>query len=301
MRLTLLFRNAVLLGALAAPLGAKAAPDLVISYLSVTPTSVAPGGVVEIVSEIRNIGTGDVPFLGSSIASTVVHLRLVTRITDAVGGDPFPGWGPHVGIPSGAAHRNTTHARIPASKAPGVYFVCADADGDNLVAESDESNNRLCKALTVTANAARVVLPTVVSVLPDLTITDVSVGVVSGVSRQVKVTVRNAGTGPATNFRIDAYQLAPKRWPLLFSVCAHLNYQDACSSVWETGTLAANASRTYSGWVTFPLDHPRGSSERVEFMADGCFAVFDPGLPASCRVAESNESNNTWTATLVVP
>ena len=140
---------------------------------------------------------------------------------------------------------------------------------------------------------------------PDLTITGVSVGAASGISRAVRVTVRNGGTGPAVHFRMDAYQLAPKRWPLLFTSCALTTYPPTgtapCPDVWEPDTLAAGASRTYSGFVTFPAGRVSGSHERVEFMADGCFAATDPGLPASCRVLESNEANNTSGAEVGVP
>lgn len=139
---------------------------------------------------------------------------------------------------------------------------------------------------------------------PDLTITGVSVGAVSGVSRAVQVTVKNIGTAPTVRFRMDAFQTVPRRWPLVFTACA-LTVIPAgtapCPSVWEPVSLAAGASRTYSGFVTFPAGRVSGSRERVEFMADGCFAATDPGLPASCRVLESNEANNTSSAEVGVP
>lgn len=297
MRHSRFLRDAFLVGVLAAPLAAQAQlPDLVISYLTVTPASVAPGGSVEIVSEIQNIGTAGVP-LPATVPPTVsawVDFFLVTGPTDTHG-DRLTGWGPLVAMPPGYVQRYTSHATIPAAKAPGAYFVCADVDPTHRVAESNESNNRLCKPLTVTGGKG--------GGLPDLTIAGVSVGGVTGVSRSVKVIVKNGGTGPATNFRMDAYQLSPKRWQLLFTVCAQTSRggSASCPSVWESGTLAAGASRTYAGWVTFPADHRPGSSERVEFMADGCFPALEPALPASCRVVESNEANNTAVDALGVP
>ena len=140
---------------------------------------------------------------------------------------------------------------------------------------------------------------------PDLTITEVSVGAVSGIGRAVSVTVRNAGTGPATLFKMGALQLGPKRLPLLFEVCA-LTFRPPggttpCQAVWEVGTLDAGASRTYSGFVTFPVETPTKSDQSVEFMADSCFAEADAGLPAWCRVNESNEANNTSIAEVGVP
>ncbi len=321
MRRNRLLLAAVLFAAVAAPLAAQAPlPDLVVSSLTVSPPSVAPGGSLELVSEIRNVGAAEVPFRGPSSSTTAVDIRLMTAITD-VHGDYLAGWGPLRAIPPGGTEHYTSHATVPATKAPGRYLVCVDVDLGHIVTERDETNNRLCRPLTVTGGkggpAFRIpggsagglegvrpgTLPGGVGRLPDLTITGVSVGGVSGVSRAVQVTVRNAGAGPATNFRMDAYQLAPKRWQLLFTVCPQTTRggSASCPSVWESGTLAAGASRTYAGWVTFPADHRPGSSERVEFMADGCFPALEPSLPAACRVAESNETNNTSAVPFVVP
>lgn len=141
---------------------------------------------------------------------------------------------------------------------------------------------------------------------PDLTITGVSVGDVSGISRAVRVTVRNGGTGPAVNFKVMAFQLAPRRWPLLFTTCALTVHPPGgvspCAAVWEAGTLAGGASRTYAGFVTFPAGTAAKPPQRVEFMADGCFPPIEAGtaLPA-CRVPESDETNNTSVAEVGVP
>lgn len=302
------FLAGALAGSFAAPVAAQPkGPDLVISLLAVAPDSVAPGGSIEIVSEIFNIGTVDVPARGPGVTSASVRLRLVTNTADLVGGDEIPGWGPLTAIPAGRGSRHTDRFTIPASKAPGAYFVCADADGGRQVTEFDETNNRRCKPLTLTgAPAIRSAGPPVAPVtkgLPDLVVTAVSVGGVSGLSRSATLTVRNAGAGPATNFRMDAYQLHPKRWQLLFTVCAQTTRggSASCPGVWETGTLAAGATRTYTGWVTFPADHKPGSTEKVEFMADGCFPALEPGLPPACRVVETNETNNTRDVPFGVP
>jgi hypothetical protein len=58
--------------------------------------------------------------------------------------------------------------------------------------------------------------------------------------------------------------------------------------------------RRHTAYVTWPADHASGTSERIEFMADGCFATLEPWLPAYCRVDESNERNNTRSRTVTV-
>ena len=275
-------------------LAQKSLPDLTVTSLVLAPTSVAPGGGIDITSEIRNIGaaTAPVPATVPPSTSAWVDYFLMTSPTDTHG-DRLTGWGPLVAMPPGSAQHYTSHATIPASKAPGSYFVCADVDPTHIVAESNESNNRLCQPLTVTGGKG--------AGLPDLTITGVSVGGVTGISRAVKVTVRNGGTGPATNFggRVTVSEAVA----VALSTCEQTvrGGSASCGSVWETATLAAGASRTYAGWVTFPADHKPKSTEKVEFMADGCFPALEPALPAGCRVAESNEANNTAIEALGVP
>lgn len=310
------------LAPLAAPSAARAAlPDLVVTYFTISPSSVAPGGAIEMVSEIRNIGDAEVPARGPRAASTAVEIRLMRTETDP-SGPLLGGWGPiHAIAPGAPAERYTNHGTIPAGTAPGRWFACVTVDAGRIVTESNESNNRTCRSLIVTGASGPALGVTIAPPhaiegikpgvglppkggLPDLTIVSVSVGGVSGVSRQATVTVRNAGLAPASNFRVDALQLSPKRWPLLFTVCPQTNHAGgsaSCASVWETGTLAAGAVRTYTGWVTFPADHKPKTMEKVEFMADGCFAALEPALPAGCRVAESNESNNSTTAAVGVP
>jgi len=50
---------------------------------------------------------------------------------------------------AGTSALNTT-VLIPATTLPGVYHVCAKADANNTVAESDETNNTQCSAVTLT-------------------------------------------------------------------------------------------------------------------------------------------------------
>ena len=155
------FRDFLLLGALAVPLAAPVAaqaplPDLIVSSLTLAPASVAPGGGIDISSEIRNVGAGTAPLPATVPPSTSawVDYFLVTSITDTHG-DRLTGWGPLVAMPPGSAQHYTSHATIPAGKAPGAYFVCADIDPTHLVAESNETNNRLCRPLTVTGGKRR--------------------------------------------------------------------------------------------------------------------------------------------------
>ncbi|MGH8055964.1 MAG: CARDB domain-containing protein, partial [Candidatus Entotheonellia bacterium] len=49
----------------------------------------------------------------------------------------------------GASNKGSTALTIPAGTAPGSYNILAVGDGDGVVAESNETNNLLKKAITI--------------------------------------------------------------------------------------------------------------------------------------------------------
>ena len=216
---------------------------------------------------------------------------LVTSIADTRTATGSTGWGPLVAMPPGSAQHYTSHATIPAGKAPGAYFVCADVDPTHLVAESNETNNRLCRPLTVTAQARRRE-----GLCSDLTVTDVlrRRRRRGPRSRAVKLAgARTSARRPGHELPDGSrYQLAPRRWQLLFTRAARRRRAAAprpVPSVWEDAArLAAGATKTYSGWVDVPGRPQAGlRPSKVEFMADGMLpGTRAGGCAASCRVAE---------------
>lgn len=145
------------------------------------------------------------------------------------------------------------------------------------------------------------------SAKPDLRIQRLRVVGPVWASLQVQITVRNSGRAAAAPFRTDAYMTTPRRWPLLVTLCPLTRLQQymggaaLCGSPFTVDPLPPGATVTYTAYVTWPTDHASGTSERIEFMADGCFATLEPGLPAYCRVDESNERNNIRIQTVTVP
>ncbi len=142
---------------------------------------------------------------------------------------------------------------------------------------------------------------------PDLRVESLRVVGPVDASVQVQITVRNSGRAPAGPFATDAFMTTPTRYLLLFTLCPLTRAQQAaggsapCASPFTGDPLAPGASVAYTAYITWPVDHLPGTRERVEFMADGCFPPLEPTLPAICRVDESNERNNTRSATLTVP
>ena len=71
------------------------------------------------------------------------------------GGDTFLGSRPVPSLNPGISSAGSTSVVIPAEKAPGSYFLIANADGDGSVPESNEGNNVRTKAITVRARISR--------------------------------------------------------------------------------------------------------------------------------------------------
>lgn len=269
---------------------ALAAPDLVVSQLTVTPAVSDVGAEIEVSTAIQNLGDVPVASPGPGVVSTSADLAVVrTQVAPLYEGTYLLGWGHTDTIPPGGSITYTRRLPVPAGADASAGYICADVDLANRVAESNEGNNRRC--VNFHARAAK----------PNLVIRGVVVGAVSGLSRRVRITVQNTGAAASGDFRVDAYQLAPERWQLSLTECA-LSVRGGsapCGSLW--GSLAPGASRTFTGYVTFPAGRAPGRREIVEFMADGCFARLEPGLPAYCRVDETSEADNTRRAAIAAP
>jgi len=269
---------------------AWALPDLEVSELRVNPFNAEVGEEIVIEMAIRNRGDMPVRSPGPTIVSTSVDLAIMrTAVTPFHEGAYVTGWGTTRDIPPGGVERNTIRIRVPEGGPANAGYICADVDRVNGVRESSETNNRRC--VNFHARAAKA----------NILIRGYTIGAVSGVSRRVRVTLENTGRAAATNFRLDAFALAPRRWPLVVTDCALTTRAGpvACGAIWVT--LAPGERRTVDAWIMFPVDVASGSRQTIELYADGCHPPLDPGLPAFCRVDESNEADNARRIAIVAP
>ncbi|MBI4462341.1 MAG: hypothetical protein HY653_05495, partial [Acidobacteria bacterium] len=87
---------------------------------------------------------------GTADASTTRIYLSINTLLDAndvpLGGRAVPALAP--GVSSSAS----TTLTIPAGTAAGTYYLIAKADGDNVVAETQETNNTYVATILVTAN-----------------------------------------------------------------------------------------------------------------------------------------------------
>ena len=117
-------------------------PDLTVSALT-APASAAAGATISVTDTTKNLSGGPA-FPGTS--NTKIWLS-----TDGVldGGDTLLGARPVPSLNPLASSTGSTSVVIPAAKAPGSYFLIANADADGSVPESNEANNVRTKAITV--------------------------------------------------------------------------------------------------------------------------------------------------------
>jgi subtilase family serine protease len=109
-------------------------PDLTLSTISLSATSVAAGSAVVITDTVANLGAG------AALPSVTRFYLSANAVFDA--GDLVLAPGRAVpGIGGGTTSMGSTSVTIPADTAAGSYYVFAKADGDGAVGESVETNN----------------------------------------------------------------------------------------------------------------------------------------------------------------
>jgi subtilase family serine protease len=123
-------------------------PDLRVTALTV-PLTVSRSVPISVVTTVRNQG-------GQTANASVVRFFLSS--SGALDGTEVPlGATSPATLAPGASFTTTTQLTLPGNTSAGSTFLLARADGDQQVAEADETNNILVKGLTVTVSAATVV------------------------------------------------------------------------------------------------------------------------------------------------
>ncbi|WP_179225471.1 CARDB domain-containing protein [Hymenobacter mucosus] len=225
-------------------------PDFVPSQPTVGTTAVAAGSSLSVSTQLRNQGTG-------AAASSPLGYYLSTNTTFE-STDLLIGSNNGSAVLSGQSYVRSGQYTIPASIAPGTYYLLHVADPQNTVLESDETNNVVSNALTVT------------SALPDLLIAQPSLSASSalpGGTVNATCLLINQGDAMAASSTIGYYLSTDATWGsgdvLLTS--------GAVSSVTSGAVASAAASlRIPAGtpagsyYVLFVADHLAAVSEGVE-------------------------------------
>ena len=234
---------------------------------TVTPPTIPAGSTVTMSSfTVRNSGNGAAgTFQTAYYLSTDSIITSTDQFLLALG---YPAMAPFASVT--AIPRNLT---IPASTAPGSYWIGMLADRTHVIAESNENNNYVRTALTVTA-----ALPDlyVSSGNPALSPTTVEAGRTVNISA---VTIRNQGAGTAGSCSVGYY----------LSTNSTITTSDRFLTSVGIGSLTPGSSFTIASRnLTIPVT-VSASGYYVGILVDRTGAV-----------PESNEGNNTAARALTV-
>ena len=122
----------------------KIGPNLVVSTLTASVSTVAAGAPVTVTDKITNDG-------GGNAASTVTRFYLSVNTTLDVTDVLLSASRSVPGLAPAASSTGSTPLTIPAGTSPGKYYILAKADGDAVVAETSETDNVGSRSIQVTA------------------------------------------------------------------------------------------------------------------------------------------------------
>lgn len=233
----------------------RVGPDLIVSAVMV-PSTAAPGTTVLVGDTTRNQGAGSASasvtgfFLSANASWEASDLRLGSRgVTALVGG---------------ASSTASTALTIPASIAPGTYYVIVKADADEAVAESTENNNT--RTATVRVGA-------------DLVVAALTAPAAAAAGERISVSETTQNTGGA-----DA---PASKTSFSLSMNTSVDASDVPIGSRDVPPLADGASSAATVPLTIPAATPAGTYYIV--------AAAD----ALGEVAETSEANNQRASSVV--
>src|ERR1043166_1149350 len=256
-----------------------ALPDLVVPTVTLTPTTVTPGGGVVVGITLQNAGQGNT--LNNFAYSIYLSTDSVLSAGDTLlSGPTFVG-----ALTAGTSTGFSVGVSIPASTPTGTVFILVKIDSTDVIPEANEANNVGSATLNVssaTLNASLVTTTQLVNDLPDLVVPTVTLSpttVTPGGGVVVGITLQNAGQGNTlNNFAYSIY----------LSTDSVLSAGDTLlSGPTFVGALTAGTSTGFSVGVSIPASTPTG-------------AVFIlVKIDSTDVIPEANEANNVTVAALM--
>jgi subtilase family serine protease len=226
--------------------------ELVVSAISTAVTKAAAGSSIVVSETVLNQGGGDA-------AASVVRFYLSDDGALDAGDSVLQGSRLVPALPPGVSSAGSTSVLIPAGTSPGTIYIIAKADADNVVSETQETNNTRSKSITIG---------------PDLTLASVtlsSTSIPAGGIVNATDTVVNQGGDTA----------APTTTRFYLSKNSTLDATDVALSPARTvPAIAPGGSNSGTSTLTIPLGTAAGSYSLIS-KADGDDVV-----------GESSETNN---------
>jgi hypothetical protein len=163
-------------------------PDLIVSGITTAATVKVAGQSVPLNISIKNQGN-------APAGPSLVSFYLSTNAVYGNRNDIVSSTTKEIGyLNSGAISSGTISMMIPESTHAGSYYLCAAADSENTVVESNEDNNTACTALLLRVP------------LPDLVIIRLSTSAATirnGEAFFLTATIQNRGGSATSPFKID--------------------------------------------------------------------------------------------------
>jgi subtilase family serine protease len=125
----------------------RLSPDLIVSSMTVFPTTISASALAD--SPISVTETTKNQGAGSAIATTTKYYLSTNPTVDASADVWLASRGVPLLLTGASSIGPQTVVTIPPGTASGNYYILAVADADNLVAESNKTNNVIVRALTI--------------------------------------------------------------------------------------------------------------------------------------------------------
>ncbi len=228
----------------------KIGADMRISSLSV-PSTAGPGESINVTDTTMNQG-------GAAAEPSMTHFYLSTNSSfDA--SDTLLGSRNIPALAAGASSAGSTTITLPGDSIAGSCYIIAKADGEDVVAETTESNNTYARLIKIGT---------------DLSITTMSIPTTAGPGQNITVTETTKNQGGAA--------ADPSTTQFYLSTNSSIDASDTLLGSRNVPALAAGASSAGSTSVTIPEDTASGNWY-IMAKADGEDAVI-----------ETSETNNTY-------
>jgi subtilase family serine protease len=225
-------------------------PDLDITSLS-TPSTASPGQSMVIADTTRNIGGGN-----AAASLTQVYLSSDSTIDSS---DALMGSRSVPALAAGAYSYGSTTVTIPENTTGGNWYIVAKADGQEVVAETSETNNTYSRLIKIGS---------------DLAVTSMSIPTTAGAGQSIVITdtTKNIGGGVADSSVTQFY----------LSINTVVDTSDTLLGSRSVSALTAGASSAGSTTVMIP-ESTAGGNWYIVAKADGEEVV-----------PETSETNNTY-------
>jgi subtilase family serine protease len=235
--------------------------DLIIQQASATPTSTAPGNVLSLSCYITNQGNTTAAYssVGYYLSTNTTLDANDQLLSSSYGGQLTTNY---------PTYRSVT-TNVPPGTAPGTYYILFAADYQNVVSESNETNN-------VSATTVTIVAPNVDLIVSQASLSSYSMS--AGTTISASASVYNQGNTAAASSNVGYY----------ISLDATLSSGDVLLGTSTGGALSAGANNYPTASLTIPTAATPGTYY-ILFAADYLN-----------QVTESSETNNVRSVAITV-